>query len=73
VTLVTLSLNDVVDFKNEVNSNFGCTVHFHDGCGGQYFTLDEYNDDLKEFIVSYFSNKNINVNFSDDGLHFTLL
>ena len=35
-----LSFDDVRELKREVAEKFSAPVHFHDGCGGQYFTLE---------------------------------
>jgi hypothetical protein len=65
-----LSLSEVSELKKEVADRFSVKIHFHDGCGGQYFTLDENNDELKSYINAYFLSKNMQASFSEDGLHF---
>jgi hypothetical protein len=71
VKILILTLNDVVDFKNDVSKFYSSDIHFHDGCGGQYFSLDEKNEDLKEYIIKYFSQKNLKAVFNGD-LQFTV-
>lgn len=67
-----LSLSDVSELKKEVAERFSATVHFCDSCGGQSFTLEEPSESLKTFIYAFFSAKNLNVVFSENGEHFTI-
>lgn len=67
-----LTLSEVTKLKKEVNDRFSVQIHFHDGCGGQYFSLDQSNDELKKFIIAYFTNINMQAVFSEDGLYFTI-
>ena len=48
---------EVLELKNACAAHFPDHVHFHDGCGGQYFSLDERNDALCEFIAGYFAER----------------
>lgn len=54
---MAISITEAAELKRAILDNFGVTLHFHDGCGGQYFTLDERNDEIKRFIESYFDKK----------------
>ena len=47
-------------------------VHFHDGCGGQYFSLDEENDALCGFIAGYFAERGLTAEFTSGGTVFTV-
>jgi hypothetical protein len=38
---LTVTLTESTKLKTEVNDRFSAQIHFHDGCGGQYFSLDE--------------------------------
>lgn len=70
---VTLDYSDVLKMKKAVYDVFHLNVHFHDGCGGQYFSLDEAPaNELKDFIIRYFNNIGFNVKFSNDSMIFTL-
>lgn len=70
---MTLTYPEVVEMKKAVDAKFHLNVHFHDACGGQYFSLDDKpSEELKSFIKEYFLNKNITVNFSADLQTFTL-
>jgi len=67
-----LTLFEVNKLKKEVFDRFSAKIHFHDGCGGQYFSLDESNDELQKYITAYFTDMNIQAAFSEDGLYFTV-
>ncbi|MGN0522208.1 MAG: hypothetical protein ACI4IQ_06180 [Eubacterium sp.] len=67
-----LTLSEAADLKKEINDNFSVELHFHDGCGGQYFSLEKVDDKVKDYIIRYFSSKNMKAVFSDDGLNFTV-
>ena len=70
---MTLDYSDVLKMKKAVDEVFHLNVHFHDACGGQYFSLDEKPDeDLKKFITDYFGRLSINVNYTEDFQRFTL-
>lgn len=65
-----ISLSDAAAFKQEVAARFPVPIHFHDGCGGQYFSMDEPMQELKEWITDYFAERNLQVRFSADGKQF---
>lgn len=69
---VTLNYEAVIELKNEAQEHFTDKIHFHDACGGQYFTLETKNEMLATFIEKYFAKQNIKAVFSDDGLNFSL-
>ena len=64
--------SDVLKFKEECAKHFPDHVHFHDGCGGQYFSLEEKNDSLRDFICKYFEEQGFIVEFADDEQIFTV-
>ena len=66
-----LTLTDVSKLK-KVEDKFSVVVHFHDGCGGQYFTCDEPTEELKKFIIAYFEKQNVKVKFSENGNWFSV-
>lgn len=70
--MIAISFSEVSELKAEVKDRFSAVVHFHDRCGGQFFNLEEANDELKEYIEEFFAKKNMQAIFSEDGLHFTL-
>lgn len=70
---MTLDYSQVLEMKKAVDEVFHLNVHFHDACGGQYFSLDEKpSQELEDFITEYFAKKNIAVEFTTDRKRFTL-
>ena len=69
---VILNYDSVIELKNEVKKYYTDKIHFHDACGGQYFSLEVKNEKLLAFIKEYFEQKNIKAVFSEDGLTFSL-
>lgn len=70
---MTMSYSEVLLLKKAVDEVFHLNVHFHDACGGQYFSLDdEPSEELVAFIVDYFNRKNISVRFACKNQTFTL-
>ncbi len=67
-----LSISDVTDLKKAITEKFSSQIHFHDGCGGQYFTVDEPTDELKSFLTEYFARQKLKVRFLKDGTHFSV-
>lgn len=63
---------EVLELKKACAAHFPDHVHFHDGCGGQYFSLDKRNDALREFISGYFTERGFTAEFSEDGIAFTV-
>lgn len=68
-----LTLSDAVKLKNEIKEKFSTEIHFHDGCGGQHFSIDNPTEELKEFITAYFSKQNTTVRFSENGDLFSVM
>lgn len=69
---MVLSLKDVAELKKQSEEGFSVKIHFHDACGGQYFTVDEPAEELKEFIITFLRSRNLKAVFSDNGEHFTV-
>ena len=65
-----LSFDSVTELKKAAAEKFTTPIHFHDGCGGQYFTLESSNEELRDFIINYFESRNLLAVFSDDGNQF---
>lgn len=72
VIRMIVSLSDAAELKKEIEEKFSVKIHFCDGCGGQYFTVDRPTEELKEFITAFFAAKNLKTVFADDGEHFTV-
>ena len=66
-----LSFDDVRELKREVAEKFSVPVHFHDGCGGQSFTLEAPDPDLITCITRYCTERNRRAVFIGDGTRFT--
>ncbi|MGN1340338.1 MAG: hypothetical protein ACI4WS_08600 [Oscillospiraceae bacterium] len=64
--------SEVLKLKAACAEHYPDHVHFHDGCGGQYFSLDEQNDRLREYICGYFAELGLAADFTGDGLVFTV-
>ena len=69
---MVLSFDFVIEFKKVLLENFSAYLHFHDGCGGQSFSLEQTSDDIKSFIHDYLNKHNLKATFADDNLWFTV-
>ena len=69
----TFQYAEVLELKKACAEHFPDHVHFHDGCGGQYFSLDEENDALCGFIAGYFAERGLTAEFTGGGTVFTCL
>lgn len=70
--ILTVSFDFVKNLKKALQTEFSVYLHFHDACGGQYFTLEQTSDDIKSFIYSYLQKQNMTAVFTDDNLQFTV-
>ena len=52
---MAISITEASQLKKEILERFGTVLHFHDGCGGQYFTLEKSGEDITGFIKEYFA------------------
>lgn len=67
-----ISISDAAVLKREIAEKFSVQIHFHDGCGGQYFTIENPTEELKEYIRTFFARQNANVLFSENGEQFSV-
>lgn len=67
-----LSISDAAQIKKEINEQLSVSIHFHDGCGGQYFTLEETSEAVVRQITEFLLRKDLNAVFSEDGLQFSV-
>ncbi len=67
-----LSISEAIELKKKLRDQFSVELHFHDGCGGQYFSLEKSSDELVASIKAYCAGRNICALFSADGLSFTV-
>lgn len=68
--MAILSLDEIIELRKAVMENFNVKVHAHDTCPAQFFTLDEKNQKVEDFIIEYFAEKNLKAIFKQDGLSF---
>lgn len=54
---MTVSFTLAAELKKAAAEKFNSAIHFHDGCGGQFFTVDEPSEELKNFITEFFAKK----------------
>ncbi|MBP5242469.1 MAG: hypothetical protein J6Z36_02120 [Clostridia bacterium] len=73
---MALTLSEVSELKQELSNKFGVTLHFHDACGAQSFSLDAggmpVSDEAKAWLTDYFQSHRINAQFSKTGNNFTV-
>lgn len=68
-----ISLADAAELKRLAEEKFSVKLHFHDGCGGQYFSLEEAAEaGLKSWIAEYADGKGLTVEFEEDGKGFII-
>ena len=65
-----ISLTDAAELKREAAEKFSVQIHFHDGCGGQYYTVEEPTEELKKYIAEFLTSKKMKPVFSEDGSSF---
>ncbi|MGN0656443.1 MAG: hypothetical protein ACI4KR_06600 [Ruminiclostridium sp.] len=54
-----IGLAEAAELKRAAAEKFSSEIHFHDGCGGQYFTVDKPAEELKAFITEFLALKNM--------------
>lgn len=69
---LTVSFDFVTALKQAVQAECSAKLHFHDGCGGQYFTLEEPTDKVCAFVLAYLEREGISAVFSEDRTQFVL-
>lgn len=70
--MYTLTLSEVNELKTIIKNQFDTTIHLHDCCGGQSFSVDKNTEELKKFITAFFAAKKLNVVFSENGMQFSI-
>ena len=67
------SYSEVLKIKKLLDEKFGVYLHFHDACGGQYFSFDSTPDkSIIDYLSKYFSELGGRLNTSDNGLTFSV-
>lgn len=67
-----LSLDDIIELKKNIKEKYNTTLHMHDTCGGQYFSLDDITEGTEEYIKEFLKKKNITPVFSENKLSFSI-
>ncbi len=72
-----IPLGDVIDLRRSLAEVFpAATVHLHDACGGQTFSLEAGPEDLsgaKERIKAFFAARHVQVAFDTLGTTFWVM
>ncbi len=69
-----ITFSEAVKLKSYIWEHFKINLHIHDTCGGGlYFSLEEPNPTVIEFVVAYFKARGINTEISSDGLSIFIL
>ncbi len=67
-----LTISQVAELKHDIETRFGAMLHFHDGCGGQSFSLEQPNEAVRQYLIKTFEAQKVRVLFSEDNTHFIL-
>lgn len=67
-----IDFTTAAELKREAAERFSARIHFHDGCGGQYFTVEAPTEELKAFITEFLASKNMRPVFSENGEFFSV-
>ena len=72
--MTRFTLFDATDFRDDLQNKFNIYTHFHDQCGGGFsFSYDEpLGEEERSYIESYFSQRGIDVQFSEDSKYFIM-
>lgn len=66
-----INFDTVNILKTELMYNFNIYLHFHDACGGQYFSFDEVpGDEVLKYAENFFRKMNFKIQISDDRMNF---
>ena len=70
--MTIINFDEVLELKKACKEKFNEHVHFHDACGGQYFTLETDSEEIRSFITDFMLAKKYRVNFGKNKMSFTL-
>ena len=65
-----MDFTQAAELKRYVNEKCSVVLHIHDTCGGLFLTIDEPNEYVKEFVISYCKSMGISLTVSEDGKTF---
>ncbi len=67
--MFVITFSEAVKLKSYIWEHFKTNLHIHDTCGGGlYFSLEEENPSVIEFVIAYFKARGLNTEVSSDGL-----
>lgn len=70
---MVLDFSDVLELKKLSETQFNTKCHFHDCCGGQWFSTEEpVSREFEEFLKMYFEKKQCHVLISEDRCQFRM-
>lgn len=52
-----LTLDDMIELKHAMQTQCGVTVHVHDACGGQSFTLERIDPAIEAALRAFLAKK----------------
>ncbi len=63
-----LSIQELIDLRNQSRDRYGVALHLHDQCSSQYFSTDgqTVDKDYLIFLTGFLDNKNLSALISDD-------
>ena len=64
--MAIIDFSEIIKLKEAVKKEFDEKVHFHDACGGQYFTLKKNDENLRNFITQYLGKDGYEVKFDTE-------
>lgn len=67
-----LSLDEMMALKAALKEACGVALHVHDACGGQSFTLERADEDVRAALVAYLAARGQKPVFARGGADFTI-
>lgn len=66
---MVLNLDQVIELKKALADQFGATLHFHDACGAQSFSMDpdKLTPEVRDYLNSYSGECKAVAHIADDG------
>ncbi len=70
--MVVLSLDEMIALKAALQETCGVALHAHDACGGQSFTLERADEDVRAALTAYLAARGQKPVFARGGADFTI-
>lgn len=67
-----LSLDEMIALKAALKEACGVTLHVHDACGGQSFTLESADDEVRTALAAYLAARGQKPVFARGGADFII-